>query len=196
MSKILEPVALHLPEEEEKIWMAASARNWDYFSTNSKYTGEVFEEMFNEHGIDYQLALPEEVFDELVEQDLYRIQTYPEAYDEAKSKEYVERRLSLSKVLEPVALHLPEEEEKRWMEDSVQNWNCFSTNSKYTEEVFEDMFSKYGTDSKEILPEEVFWELELNRKSDVYKNYEPYPEAYDEEVSKDYSEKRISFSIR
>ena len=35
-------VALHLPEEE-MAWLEADALTYDYFSTNSKYSGEVFE---------------------------------------------------------------------------------------------------------------------------------------------------------
>lgn len=102
----------------------------------------------------------------------------------------------MSKNLDNVALHLPEKEEMDCLWVDALTWDYFSTNSKYTEEVFEEVFNEHGNDSREVLPEEVFFELEQERLAADYHNYEPYPEAYDEEVSKEYAGKRISFSIR
>lgn len=93
-----------------------------------------------------------------------------------------------------VALHLPEEEEMAWLAADALTYDYFSTNSKYSGEVFEELYMEHGMGAEEVLPEEVFYELEQEDLAAAYHNYEPYPEAYDEEVSKEYAGKRISFT--
>lgn len=93
-----------------------------------------------------------------------------------------------------IAIHLPEEEEMIWLEADASTYDYFSTNSKYSDEVFEKIYDEHGMGAEEVLPEEVFYELEQEALATTYHSYEPYPEAYDEEVSKEYAGKRLTFT--